>query len=118
AKREDITVEVGRTLQVNMEMRPAGAAVTVEVTGSKEPIVDVTSSKTATNITQGQIELLAKGISFSTVLEIAPGTRNESKAGGFQFDGASGAENTFSVDGVELTRIVTGTLGSIKNYPL
>jgi outer membrane receptor protein involved in Fe transport len=116
--REDVTVQLGRTLQVNFDMTPAGTAVTVTVTGAQEPIVDVSSSKTSTNITQNQIDLLAKGLNFSSVIDFAPGTRNEGKAGGFQIDGASGAENVFIVDGVEVTRIVNGTLGSTKNIPL
>lgn len=116
--RGDVTVQLGRTLQVNFDLTPAGTAVTVTVTGGQEPIVDVTSSKTATNITQTQIDFMAKGLGFSSVIELAPGTRDESKSGGFQIDGASGSENVFIVDGVEVTRIVSGTLGSTKNVPL
>ncbi len=115
--RESVIVQLGRTLQVNFDLSPAGTAVTVTVTG-QEPIVDVTSSKTATNISQNQIDLLAKGLNFSSVIEFAPGTRDESKAGGFQIDGASGSENVFIVDGVEVTRIMSGTLGSSKNVPI
>jgi hypothetical protein len=117
-KREDVSLKLGQTLQVNFEMKPAGAAVTVEVTGTQEAIVDVTSSKTSANISESQIDLLPKGLNFSSVLEVAPGTRSEDKAGGFQIDGASGSENTFVVDGVEVTRLFGGTLGSTKNVPL
>ncbi len=117
-KRDDILLSLGRTLQINFELKPAATAVTVEVTGTQEAIVDVTSSKTSVNITQSQMDLLPKGLNFSSVLEVAPGARDESKAGGFQIDGASGAENTFIVDGVEVTRLFGGTLGSTKNVPI
>ncbi|HYK91636.1 MAG TPA: TonB-dependent receptor [Acidobacteriota bacterium] len=116
--REDVTVQLGRTLQVNFDLSPAGTAVTVTVTGGQEPIVDVTSSKTATSISENQIDMMAKGLGFSSVIELAPGTRDEAKSGGYQIDGASGSENVFIVDGVEVTRIVSGTLGSTKNVPL
>jgi len=117
-KIENVAVELGRTIQVNMDLKVGGTNETVTVTASDESIVDVSSSKTATNITQKTIAVLPKGLNFSSVLEVAPGTRNESKAGGFQIDGASGAENTFIVDGVEVTRIVSGTLGMTKNTTL
>jgi antitoxin (DNA-binding transcriptional repressor) of toxin-antitoxin stability system len=116
-KRDDVTVELGRTLQVNFEMKPVGAGETVTVTASDEPIVDVTSTKTATNITQQEIDVLPKTRNFSSLINVAPGTREESKAGGFQIDGASGSENRFVVDGLDVTRVFGGQLGSSKNIP-
>jgi hypothetical protein len=116
-KRDDVTVELGRTLQVNFEMKPVGAGETVTVTASDEPIVDVTSTKTATNITQQEIDVLPKTRNFSSLINVAPGTREESKAGGFQIDGASGSENRFVVDGLDVTRVFGGQLGASKNIP-
>jgi outer membrane receptor protein involved in Fe transport len=115
--RENVTLALGRTLQVNFDLVPAGTAETITVTG-QEVIVDVSSSKTATSITESQIDLLPKGLNFSSILSMAPGTLDESKSGGFQIDGASGSENVFIVDGVEVTRVFGGTLGSTKNIPL
>jgi hypothetical protein len=104
---------------VNFELKPVGAGETVTVTGSDEPIVDVTSSKTATNISKEKIDILPKAnLNFSSVIEVAPGARSEGRSGGFQIDGASGSENVFVIDGVEVTRIVGGTLGSTKNIPV
>lgn len=123
-KRENITVELGKTLQVNLDLQAGGTKEVVTVTASQEPIVDVTSSKTATNITRQQIDVLPKrSLNFTTVLEVAPGTRSEGKSGGFQIDGASGSENVFVIDGVEVTNIIGGTLGgrnsqTAKNIPL
>jgi hypothetical protein len=117
--RENITVEIGRTLQVNFDLTATAAGETVTVTSGQDPIVDVSSSKTATNISQEEIELLPKAnLNFSSVLEVAPGTRSESKAAGFQIDGASGSENVFVVDGVEVTEFVEGRLRAAKNIPL
>lgn len=116
-KRDDVTVELGRTLQVNFELKPVGTGETVTVTASDEPIVDVTSTKIATNVTQQEIDVLPKTINFSSVINVAPGTRNESNAGGFQIDGASGSENRFVVDGLDVTRVFGGTLGATKNIP-
>ena len=116
-KREDIPVELGRTLQVNLDLAVAGTSANVNITANEEPLVDVTSTKTATNITQQKIDLLPKTLRFDSVVATAPGTRNEGKAGGFQIDGASGSENTWIIDGLEVTRVFDGVLGNTKNIP-
>ncbi len=122
-KRDAISVEIGRTLQVNFEMNPVAAGESVTITASDQPIVDVTSTKTATNITEQKIDVLPKNLNFTSVLEVAPGTRKEDRTGGFQVDGASASENVFIIDGVEVTNILGGTLGgkdseASKNIPL
>jgi hypothetical protein len=44
--------------------------------------------------------------------------RNEAKGNGFQIDGATGSENVWLVDGLEVTRTFGGSLGQTKNVPL
>ncbi len=118
-KRDEVTVELGRTLQVNFELKPVASGESVTVTASDEPIVDITSSKTATNISKEKIDILPKAsLNFSSVIDVAPGARNEPRSGQFQIDGASGSENVFVIDGVEVTRVIGGTLGSTKNIPV
>src|SRR6266850_3494404 len=116
-KRTDVPVELGRTLQVNLDLEVGGTAATVNVIGNEEPLVDVTSTKTATNVTQQKIDLLPKTLRFDSVITQAPGARAEPKSAGYQIDGASGSENTFIVDGLEITRVDTGVLGLTKNIP-
>ena len=48
---------------------------------------------------------------------MAPSVRNEPLAGGFQVDGASGSENTFIIDGQEVTNFRTGSLNGNNNVP-
>jgi hypothetical protein len=117
AQVNNVTVELGRTLSVVLEIKASGASESVTVTGTSEPIVDVTSTKVATNVTQAEIDVLPKTINFSSVINVAPGTRDERNGGGFQIDGASGSENRFVVDGLDVTRVFGGTLGSSKNIP-
>src|SRR6185295_5488847 len=116
-KRTDVPVEVGRTLQINIDVAVQQVGANVNIVANEEAIVDVTSNKTATNITQEKIDLLPKTLRFDSVVATAPGTRNETKSGGFQIDGASGSENTWIVDGLEVTRVFDGVLGSTKNIP-
>ncbi len=54
------------------------------------------------NVTSSQISVLPKSENFTSILKIAPGTRPDSKSGGFTIDGSSGSENTFIVDGQEV----------------
>ncbi len=61
-------------------------------------------------------EQLPRGRTFNTLLQVAPGVRAESKSGsagvgGYQFDGASGSENVFIVDGVDVSNIRNASLG-------
>lgn len=114
---ENVSVELGRTLSVALEMKAAGSTESVTVTGTSEPIVDVTSSKIATNVTQQEIDVLPKTKGFASIINVAPGTRQETNNGGFQIDGASGSENRFVVDGLDVTRVFGGTLGTTKNIP-
>jgi hypothetical protein len=116
-KREDIPVELGRTLQVNLDVSVVGATANVNVTANDEPLVDVSSTKTATNVSLARIDVLPKTLRFDSVITQAPGARSEPKSAGYQIDGASGSENTFIVDGLEITRLDVGTLGSTKNIP-
>jgi Carboxypeptidase regulatory-like domain/TonB-dependent Receptor Plug Domain len=115
--RKDVPVELGRTLQVNFDLTIGNVGETVNITAADEPIVDVTSTKTATNITQQKIELLPKTLRFDSVVQVAPGVRNETKGGGFQIDGASGSENTWIIDGLDVTRVFDGVLGNSKDIP-
>jgi carboxypeptidase family protein/TonB-dependent receptor-like protein len=116
-KREGVPVELGRTIQANIDLKVAGTAASVNVTTNEEPLVDVSSTKTATNVTQAEFDVLPKTLNFSSAINVAPGTRSEAKSNGFQIDGASGSENVFVVDGLDVTRLFGGTLGSSKNIP-
>lgn len=116
-ERTDVALELGRNLGVNWELQVVGAGEVVDVTTSSEPIVDITSTKIATNVTKEEFDLIPKTLNFSSVINVAPGVRQEDKSAGFTVDGASGAENVFILDGVEVTRVEDGQLGSTKNVP-
>ncbi|MBK7394359.1 MAG: TonB-dependent receptor [Chloracidobacterium sp.] len=91
---------------------------TVEVVADPLGVVlDTSDSKVQTNITSQLYEQLPKGTSFTSLLKVSPGTRAESNSGGFQVDGASGSENTFIIDGQEVTNFRTGVLNSTNNIP-
>lgn len=113
---EKVQVVLGKATPVNIELGASTSAV-VDINTSEANILDTTSSSVQTSISAKQAELLPKGLNFTSVLKVSPSTRDESKSGGFQIDGASGAENTFIIDGQEVTNVRTGTLNSNGNLP-
>ena len=113
---DNINVVLGRATPVNIDLGVAGATAVVDVAATENPI-DATDSKIQTNITAQTAELLPKGVGFASLLKVSPATRPESRTGGYQVDGASGSENTFIIDGNEVTNPISGTLDSNNNLP-
>ncbi len=79
-----------------------------------EPQSGNEGTKIQTSISNSSQEQLPKGTNFTSLLKNAPGTRPEGLAGGFTTDGASGSENTFILDGQEVTNFRTGILNQTK----
>ena len=79
--------------------------------------VDTTNNAIQTTINAQKIELIPKSTGFTGLLKTVPGTRPESRTGGFSVDGASGGENVFVIDGQEVTNYRTGTLNETYNVP-
>lgn len=81
-------------------------------------VIDPGNTKIDTNISSQVVENLPKGTNFTSQLKVAPNVRPEPLSGGFQIDGTSGAENTFTVDGQEVSNFRTGQLNSNNNMVL
>lgn len=113
---ENVQVVLGKATPVSIELGAQVGAVVDVMSGDASPI-DTTDSKIQTNINAQTAELLPKGTNFSSVLKISPATRPEPLGGGFQVDGASGSENTFIIDGQEVTNVTTGVLNTNSNLP-
>jgi len=114
---ENVTVAIGQSTQLTLTVNPGTTAVTVDVATSDAPPVDTTNNAIQTSITSQRIELLPKGVDFTSILKAVPGTRPESRSGGYSVDGASAAENVFVIDGQEVTNFRTGTLNGNNNIP-
>jgi hypothetical protein len=135
---ENVDVRLGAELRLDVELSVANVAESVTVTSGAEAI-DLTSSKTATNITEKFIENTPKGRSFNTLLQTAPGVIYDTRAGsagamssggtgtsgnnpgggvgGYSVNGASGSENAFVIDGVEVSNVRNAALGSESAIP-
>lgn len=114
----DAQVVIEKTTTADITLGISTADINVEV--GADPlgvVVDTSDSKVQTNITSELIDKLPSGTSFTSVLKVSPGTRGEALTGGFQVDGASKAENSFVLDGQEVTNYRYGTLSGINNVP-
>src|SRR6267378_6866634 len=116
ATATDVEVLLGKTTPVTMSLAIAGQTANVSVSTTETPI-DPTDNKIQTNVTAAVAELLPKGVNFTSLLKVSPATRQEPLSGGFQIDGASGSENTFIIDGQEVTNFRTGVLNNNNNIP-
>lgn len=114
----NIFVVLGKTTPVNLVVTPGDASATVNITSNDSAQLDTTDQKIQTNITRQEIESVPAGTRFTSLLKIAPAVRIEPTGGGIQIDGASGSENTFIIDGQEVTNFRTGVLDSNNNIPL
>lgn len=110
AKVTGIRLSLGQLLKVDLSLAIAAVTESVQVT-SESPLIDVKQNQNATSLSKEAIERIPKGRDFTSVIFMAPGANNEPRAGGISVDGASGSENRFIVDGVDITNLVNGTSG-------
>ncbi|HEY0005347.1 MAG TPA: TonB-dependent receptor [Pyrinomonadaceae bacterium] len=116
-KQENVQVELGRSSMTDITMQTGGVSAEVVVSSTDVAAIDTTGSRIQTNITAETIQLIPKGTRFDSVLQLSPAVRAEPLSRGFQIDGASGAENTFIIDGSEVTNFRTGQLRDTNNVP-
>lgn len=116
-KKTAVLVVLGKNSRVDFKLEVG--QITQSVTISAEAaMVDTTSSSSAVNVDKSFFDVIPKGRSFGDLVNVAPGVRSEGKSGQYQVDGASGAENTFYLDGMEVTNIQGGVLGSSSSIPV
>lgn len=118
-KITNVRVELGKVTPVNIDLVTGGGQTVVDVSAGAGDIIplDTTDTKIQTTISAETAELLPKGTNFASILKVSPATRPEPRSGQFQIDGASGSENTFIIDGQEVTNAVSGVLNQNSNLP-
>ena len=106
---ENVELLLGQVLKINFDMT-VGLTEELQVT-AESPIIDVKQNAATQSITADLIDRIPKGRNFTSVINVAPGTNDESRNGGFQVDGSSGSENRFVIDGMDTTNLRTGVSG-------
>jgi hypothetical protein len=114
---ENVTVAIGQSTQLAITVTPGSSVTVVDVVASDVMPIDVNNNAIQTTVNAQKIELIPKSTGFTGILKTVPGTRPESRSGGFSVDGSSGGENVFTIDGLEVTNYRTGTLNETYNVP-
>jgi Carboxypeptidase regulatory-like domain/TonB dependent receptor/TonB-dependent Receptor Plug Domain len=114
--KTNVEVTLGNASNLEIELK-ASVGEVVNVTSDDIATIDPTSSKIQANLGAKALEELPKGTNFTTALKAAAPVRTEPTGGGFQIDGASGAENAFILDGQEVTNFRNGLLNTNNNIP-
>jgi hypothetical protein len=113
-----VRVAVGKSTEVPLSVNIAGSTAVVNVTtGENQVVVDPTDSTVQSNIGSRLIDQLPKGVGFDSLLRLDPGVRAEPLSGGYQIDGASGAENNFMINGQEVNNFRHGDLNQANAVP-
>ncbi|MCC6263902.1 MAG: TonB-dependent receptor [Bryobacterales bacterium] len=113
----NVPVEIGRATRIEFKLEVGQVSEQV-VVAADAILVDSQSSASAVVVDKSFSDMIPKGRSFYDLIALAPGARPETKTGGVQVDGASGAENTFYLDGMEVTSIQTGELQTQDQVPV
>ena len=111
AQQEVPLVEVrpGRTVTLSAMLRVGSINERVEVTAESVRQVDTNSATVGHTVTAQEINRLPKTRTFQSIALTAPSLTYGDIEGGIQVNGASSAENVFTVDGVDTTSIINGS---------
>jgi hypothetical protein len=106
--RKDIIVRVEQNIRVDIEMTPGAIEEEITVIG-QSPLVDVKSTTKGMTLTREMFQMLPRGRNFDTLVTAVPGVNQEPYLGGLSVDGASGAENMYYIDGMDITNMDQGS---------
>jgi len=109
AKQDSIQLTVGSTATVNQTMALEGVAVSVTVLGSTQPAA-LTRPTLSQVYVKTELDPLPVGRVPSLIADLAPGlTSNAPNAGQVTISGATGFDNVFMVNGVDVNDNLFGT---------
>jgi len=107
AKITNAIIVLGKLLTIDLALTVASVSETVQVIG-ESPIIDIKQNATFATVQAEAIARIPKGRDFTSVIVMAAGANDESRAGGTSINGASGSENRYIVDGIDTTNLRTG----------
>ena len=111
--REGVIVHLGQRTELMFTLRVGTVAETITVTETS-PVVDTTTTTVGGTLDSDVLERIPIGRTFSDTLYIVPGVSSSGGVGRANpaISGASGLENAYIVDGVNITNSGYGGLGS------
>ncbi|HEX6837001.1 MAG TPA: TonB-dependent receptor, partial [Polyangia bacterium] len=110
-ERPGVVLQTDKTLSVNIAFPTQKAQTQVYRITEKAPTVDVGNTQQQTAVTNELVRNTpVQGRTYASVLTLAPGAATD--AVGFSFNGATGPENNFLIDGVNTTDPAFGLLST------
>ena len=112
-EQRGVTVSLGQTTTVNMQLEVGGLTEVVQVTGTTA-VVDTTSTTTGAVLSAELLQRVPVGRRFTDALYLAPGVSSSGAAGTANpsMSGSTGLDNLYVVDGVNITNTGYGAVGS------
>jgi hypothetical protein len=104
-----VLVLLGKTFDFSPKLQVGALTEVVNVTAESSRQIDLSSVTIAHNVTSEEFDRIPKTRSFQGIALTSPGVNQGQIEGGFQVNGASGAENAFTVDGVSTTSVLYGS---------
>jgi hypothetical protein len=119
AKIEFTSVElvVGQALNLDVEMKPAGASESITIVGGEEAALDTSSARMGANVNQQEVQgLPLNGRQLSQLYLQAPGALNSGSGtfGDIRFSGRAVEQNAVRYDGVEGSAIIDSSPGNLN----
>jgi hypothetical protein len=113
AQTGQVAVSLGQTTTVSLTLLVGGLTETVEVTGAAS-IVDVHSTTTGAVLSSDMLARMPVGRRVTDTLYLAPGVSSGGSVGQANpsVSGASGLDNQYVIDGVNVTNTGYGAIGS------
>jgi Carboxypeptidase regulatory-like domain len=129
--KRGVTIEIGHLPSLDFSLEIGTSETIIEVT-AQVPLIDVTTARTMTNVTDDIVKLIPHGESFQSVIQFAPSARNEPLMGGnaynnfagtggcsptgcsnggaagYQVGGAADSENGYLVEGQDTANVIGG----------
>jgi hypothetical protein len=106
---DEVLVLLGKDFLIDVELQPGAVTETVNVTGQIEKQIDLRSVTIAHNVTAEEFDRLPKTRTFQGLALASPGVNSGDVEGGLQVNGASGAENSYTIDGVTTNSLIYGS---------
>jgi outer membrane receptor protein involved in Fe transport len=111
-EQRNVVVQLGQRVELPLAMPVGGLEEVIEVAGTS-PIVDTRSTTTGAVVSSEMLERLPIGRRVTDALYVAPGVTTTSVGqANPSLSGASGLDNLYVVDGVNITNTGYGAIGS------
>jgi hypothetical protein len=105
--RSGVVLQLSQTMSLNVSLVQAAIEEQVTVVG-QSPLIDVKSTVKGQTMTKEVFLSLPRSRNFDGLIVTMPGVQNEWIAGGLSVDGATATENSWYIDGADITDMHLG----------